>query len=175
MIKIDYLKFILLFIIVVLLQALIFNNLTIETLFNCIPVIYIYFILTLPFETKSVVVILLGFLIGLTIDIFCNTLGINAAATTFVAFLRQPVMKLFLRDQEDVKNKIPCIHVLGWSIYLKYSIVLVSLQILSIALLEYLDIYNWSLFIPRILCSIVLSILIIIAIDLLFNNSSNNE
>lgn len=175
MIKIDYIKFIILFIVIVLLQTLIFNNLTIGILFDCIPIIYIYFILTLPLETKSMIVIFLGFLIGLTIDIFCNTLGVNAAATTFVAFLRQPVLKIFLRDQDDLKNKIPSIHTLGWSTYLKYSIVLVSLQIIAIALLEYLDIINWIIFIPRIFCSIVLSILIIIAIDLLFNNSKNNE
>ena len=175
MIKLDYFKYIILFILIVLLQTLIFNNLVIQHLFYCIPIVYLFFIFTLPIHTKSIIVIFLGFILGFTIDVFCNTLGVNAAATTFVAFLRQPVLHIFLRDKEDVQKGIPSIKVLGWATYLKYTILLLSIQILSIAFLEYFDYYNWSNFLPRVLSSILLSILIIIAMDFLFNNSNTNE
>ena len=175
MIKLDYLKYILLFILIVLLQTLIFNNLSVKYLFYCIPIVYGFFILTLPLDTKSLVVILLGFTIGFMIDLFCNTLGVNAAATTFIAFLRQPLLHILLRNKEENQGKTPSISVLGWSVYLKYSTILVSIQLFSIAFLEYFDNYNWIVFIPRVLSSILLSLLIIVALDCLFNNSKTYE
>lgn len=170
MIKIDYLKYIFLFILLVLVQTLILNNIVIEYLFYSVPIVYLYFILTLPFNAKSITVILLGFLLGFSIDIFCNTLGVNAAATTLASFLRQPLLNIYLRNKENFLNKVPCIATMGLAIYIRYILILVALQILTISLLEYFNEINWIYFIPRLVCSIILSILIIIAIDFLFNS-----
>ena len=43
-----------------------------------------------------------SFLLGLTVDIFSNTPGMNAAAATLLAFMREPILRLVtLRDSAE--------------------------------------------------------------------------
>ncbi|MEG1910268.1 MAG: rod shape-determining protein MreD, partial [Bacteroidales bacterium] len=50
--------------------------------------IYILFILLLPHQTPNWLLLLLAFFSGLSVDIFTGMLGLQAAAATFMAFLR---------------------------------------------------------------------------------------
>lgn len=50
--------------------------------------IYIGFLLLLPFETGPLLLLLLGFLLGLIIDVFYDSLGIHIAASVLVMYLR---------------------------------------------------------------------------------------
>ncbi len=50
--------------------------------------LYPLFIMLLPFRTPRPLVIFLGFLLGLSIDFFYETLGMHAAALVFTAFIR---------------------------------------------------------------------------------------
>ena len=53
--------------------------------------VYVATIILLPFDTSRVQLILLGFVAGMLVDVFYNTIGANAAAMTLIAYLRQPV------------------------------------------------------------------------------------
>ena len=86
-------KEILLFVILVLLQVLLLNRIAVFGL--AVPILYIYFLIKLPYERNRFYVIVLGFLLGIVIDIFLNTPGMNAAATTITATLRSMVLNLF--------------------------------------------------------------------------------
>ena len=48
--------------------------------------IYILAILVLPYGMKKLTVLFLAFLFGLIVDLANNTMGIHAAATTFLAY-----------------------------------------------------------------------------------------
>ena len=173
MLKTSYFKYILLFIACILFQVLIFNNIVLDFFAYAVPIVYIYFILKLPFNANFYVVVVLGFLLGVIIDIFCNTLGINAAATTFVAFLRYHVLKIFIVDhQEEFIDTIPSIRIFGLSIFLKYAFTILSLHILLIILFEHFDSIQWTQMLPKFFYSIIISILIILAIDKLFDNNN---
>ncbi|HBH47981.1 MAG TPA: rod shape-determining protein MreD, partial [Bacteroidales bacterium] len=74
------------FALVVLVQILIFNNIELGGYLN--PYVYTLFILLLPFETPGWVVLISGFLLGFSVDIFSETLGMHTAATVFMAYLR---------------------------------------------------------------------------------------
>jgi hypothetical protein len=50
--------------------------------------IYVAFILLLPVETNNLLLMVLGFLLGFTIDIFYDSLGMHALALVTVAYLR---------------------------------------------------------------------------------------
>lgn len=50
--------------------------------------IYIAFILFLPIETNTLLLMVLGFVLGFMIDIFYDSLGIHASALVLVGFLR---------------------------------------------------------------------------------------
>ncbi len=79
------------FILLVLLQVLLFNNINFLGYIN--PYIYIIFIALFPVKNNRAVIIILSFLIGLSIDIFSDTGGIHAAACVFVAYVRPLILK----------------------------------------------------------------------------------
>ena len=79
-------RYALTFIVLLALQILILNNIKLGGYIN--PYIYILFIMLLPFEIPGWLLLILGFLTGLTMDAFAGTLGMHSTATLFIAFLR---------------------------------------------------------------------------------------
>jgi hypothetical protein len=65
------------------------------------PYIYVLFILLLPMSMPQYQVLLLSFLIGITIDWFCNSMGLHAAASVLLGFVRLPVMKMITLRESD--------------------------------------------------------------------------
>jgi rod shape-determining protein MreD len=82
-----------LFILLVLLQVWLFNKIHIGGF--AMPLPYIYFIIKLPVEMNRNMVLLLSALLGLTIDLFMFTLGLNMLATVTAGFSRSYFLKLF--------------------------------------------------------------------------------
>ena len=86
------------FISLVLLQVLIFNHINLFGYLN--PMVYIIWVFLFPVRLNKTALLILSFLLGLTIDIFSNSGGINAAATLFIAFIRLSVLKAVLRKSD---------------------------------------------------------------------------
>ncbi|MCB0756525.1 MAG: rod shape-determining protein MreD, partial [Flavobacteriales bacterium] len=70
----DSLKYLWQFGLLCLLQVLIFNHLNLGGYINPFP--YIYLILILPISMGRIQLLLIGFLLGLTIDVFSDTGGL---------------------------------------------------------------------------------------------------
>ena len=66
------------FVMLLLLQALVFNH--VHIFGYATPMPYIYFLLILPSVTPRWLYVLLGFLLGLSVDLFTNTPGMAAGA-----------------------------------------------------------------------------------------------
>lgn len=75
-----------LFFVYAIAQVLLLKNLVLFNTAFCF--LYIMFILLLPVETNNLSLMLLGFLLGFTIDIFYDSLGLHAMALVAVAYLR---------------------------------------------------------------------------------------
>jgi len=75
-----------LFFLYVLVQVLVLRNLVLFNSAFCF--LYIAFILLLPIELNSLNLMLIGFVVGFTIDIFYDSMGLHALATVLVAYLR---------------------------------------------------------------------------------------
>lgn len=75
----------------IFLQVIILNNINFLGYIN--PMIYILFIFFYPVKKLDSNFLLLSFLLGLSIDFFSNSGGVNAAATLFIAYVRLPVIK----------------------------------------------------------------------------------
>lgn len=145
------------FILLVILQVLVLYK--ISFLGFAVPHFYILFILKLAIGTDRKLTTFLGFLLGFTIDIFCNTPGINAAATTLIAFFNQPIQGLFfLRD--DYTDQTPGISLLG-SAYIKYAVLITCIHHLALILLESFSYFNIKLMGIRLLSSILLTLILI--------------
>ncbi len=68
------------------LQVMLMKNLVLFHTAFCF--IYIAFILFLPIETNTLWLMVLGFILGLMIDVFYDSLGLHTAALVLVGFLR---------------------------------------------------------------------------------------
>lgn len=79
------------FVIAVLAQVLICNH--IDFLGYIDPLVYIYFILLFPFNANRSFFLVAAFLLGLTIDIFSDSGGANAAACVIIAYIRPFVLR----------------------------------------------------------------------------------
>ncbi len=88
----DNLKTLFNFICLVLLQFLIFDNVNLFGFSN--PAFYLFFIIIYRFDKSKFLLILLGFSLGLIIDLFQNSSGANTIATLFISFIR-PLMIRF--------------------------------------------------------------------------------
>lgn len=79
------------FVLLVLVQVLVFNRLNFFGFIN--PMVYIMFLYWYPIKENRAVFLALGFLLGLSIDFLSDTMAINAASTVTIAYLRPTIMR----------------------------------------------------------------------------------
>lgn len=150
-----------LFFVLVLMQVLVLNNIQFLGFVN--PYIYVLFILSLPARTPRWFVLILGFILGLAIDTFSNTLGMHTAATVLIAYARSFVIKLFTSIDEG-NNPIPSFHSFGVGAYVKYTFVMVVLHHSALFFLESFSFSNFWLVFFKIILSSAITILIILGL-----------
>ena len=107
------------FIGLVLIQVLVFNQMHISG--YATPFLYIYFILKINSKVGRNELMLWAFMLGLTVDIFGNTPGMNAAAATCLAFSRSSLLRLSTLRSED-EAFYPGIKSLGVSSFSRYAL-----------------------------------------------------
>lgn len=164
-------KFIFLYIILVLLQVLVLDN--ISFMGYATPFLYIYFMLKLPIGINQYLITLLGFFLGLTIDLFCNTPGINAAATTSIAFFRRPIQGLFFQ-KNDFETMTPSMSLLG-SDFIKYAILCIFIHHTILFSIETFSYFNVLILLTKILTSTIITSILIIGIDSISLNNKKRD
>ncbi len=115
------------FVIVVLLQVMIVNNIN-AGVWGITPMLYTLFILALPFETPKWVLLVLGFFVGFVVDIFCDTPGLNAGASTVMAFARPWVLGMLAPRDGYENGTRPYLMQMGFLWYIYYSGLLVLIH-----------------------------------------------
>lgn len=149
------------FLVLVLLQVLVFNRIAI--LNYATPYIYIYLIIKLPITLNRNLLLLFGFLLGLIIDSFCNTPGINALATTTAAFMQQPLRHL-LYSTDDYSTIIPNYQVLK-SVFTKLTIITILIHHTILIGIEAFSYINLFFVVLRIICSTLLTAILIFGLE----------
>jgi len=132
------------------------------------PYFYVYFILLLPFETPRWVLLLSSFLLGLTIDIFVHTPGLNAAASVLMAFARPFVISSISTGTEFQVGHSPCLKNQGIKWFGYYSVILVLIHHFA---LFYLEIFRFGEFFYtfiRVILSSMFTLLLIWVSEYLF-------
>lgn len=169
--KLSYLQEILFLILLVLLQVLLFNRIVLFGI--AVPILYIYFLLKLPIGRNLFFVIISGFLLGLTIDIFVNTPGMNAATTTIAALFRKPILHL-IYPREEYDEFIPGLNT-GANLFVKFAIIMVLLHHTILFFIESFTFFNLLNTLLRIVFSSALTLLLIFAIDSLMYRKKISE
>jgi rod shape-determining protein MreD len=139
------------FVSLVLIQVLILNFIQFSGYIN--PYIYILFILLLPVSAPRYLLVLLGFFIGLIIDIFSNTPGMHTSATTFIAFARPYVINLISAREMD-KSDFPGVKQYGLVWFIYYSAILVFLHHIFFF---YVEVFTFDGFFQTLLRSLLSS------------------
>lgn len=122
------------FLILVLVQVCILNHINLGGYID--PFLYVWFLLMLPFETPRWVLISLGFVLGMSVDIFSGEYGFHAAATTAIAFLRPFVISVISTSTELNQADMPHVRNMGIRWYALYAFVMIFLHALLFFLLE---------------------------------------
>lgn len=169
--KLSYIYEVILFVTLVLLQVLLLSRISLFGL--AAPILYIYFLLKLPIGRNLFFVIISGFLLGLVIDIFLNTPGMNAAATTIVAALRKPIMEMVF-SREEYEEFTPGIHSSS-AAFVKFSIIIVLLHLTLLFFIESFTFFNLLNTVLRIVLSSALTLVLIFALDMLMYKKKGSE
>jgi rod shape-determining protein MreD len=158
----NYVKLPAQFALLILAQVLILNQVSVFS--YAVPLLYIYFIIKLPINFNRSLTQLIAFILGLSIDAFTNSYGINSAATILVAFLRPYIQKLFF-SLEDFDEVVPSVSRLGAGNFYKYAVSMVVIHHSAIFLIEYLSLRDISSLLLHIGLSSVLTLFIIAALE----------
>lgn len=165
------LPFTLLFLGVVAAQALLFDNIQLWGYLNPYP--YCLFVLLLPVNTPKNLQLTLAFALGIVIDILSSTLGLHAAATTLIAFLRPYLIDTLQTRQFYGKEIIPSMRQMGFSWTARYTLILIAIHHLTLFLLTATSLANILNSLLRATINTLLTSAIIILAQLFLFASSN--
>lgn len=108
------------FFLYVLVQVLLLKNLVLFKSSFCF--LYVAFILLLPIEFNSLLLMLAGFVMGFSIDIFYDSLGMHAFALIVVSYLRNYWLATITPQGGYDSGSIPAIANYGWQWFLVYTL-----------------------------------------------------
>ena len=122
----DTVRHILWFLVLVTSQVLVFNNIGFLGLINPFP--YIYLLLIMPDTFKGFGAMSMGFLIGLTVDMFMDTGGMHASACTMLVFVRPFILQNIASIDGYGEAMIPSAKQQGFSWFVSYAAILAGLH-----------------------------------------------
>jgi hypothetical protein len=161
------------FIALVLVQVLLVNHIRLGGYVH--PYIYLIFIMLLPVTMPKWQVLLLGFGLGLSIDLFTGTLGLHAGATTLMAFCRPTILRIVSGHQKLENVQEPDLGQLGGVWFLRYAVCMVLVHHFALFFLESFSFHLILQVLLRILLSAPVSIFLIMMILYIFNPEKKRE
>ena len=125
------------FLVLILAQVLICNHIM---LFNVAMVfIFIYVIITLPMDLNTNWLLTWAFFGGLMVDLFSDTPGVNAMASTLLAMTKRPVLFAYIPRDDRTKNIVPSLYNLGFSVFGKYLLTMSAIYSVLVFTIEYFN------------------------------------
>jgi hypothetical protein len=151
------------------LQVVVLKGISIESFDYINVILYPVFIMLLPIRTPSFLVVFLGFLIGITTDIFYDSLGVHASASVFTAFFRSFVLKVLEPRGGYGVNLSPTKFRFGFNFFLSYSSILMLLHLAVYFSMEFFSpVFFVKIFLNTIF-SFFVSMIFVIIYQFLFN------
>jgi rod shape-determining protein MreD len=157
------LRFGLIFILFVLAQVLLFNNIQFSGYVN--PYVYIMFILLLPIEIPAALTLLLSFVIGISIDFYSGSAGMHAFASTFAGFVRPFVLRSISPHDGYNPRAQPSMFNYGFRWFLLYAVLIVFVHHTALFFIETFRVIDFLKTFTRIIISSVFSLTFIMIIE----------
>jgi rod shape-determining protein MreD len=151
------------FVLLVMLQVLLFNNIQFSGYVN--PYVYLLFILLLPVEIPSWLLLIISFATGALIDVFSASPGMHSSATVLAGFIRPGVLRLVsVREGYETGTSLS-MHTYGFRWFLLYTTITVLVHHTALFYLEVFRFADFFRTLLRILLSSIFSILFILLIE----------
>ena len=129
------------FVVVLLLQLLLFNNIRFSGFIN--PYVYVLFFILLPFDFSKTLMLVLALVMGLILDLFMGTPGVHSLATVLIAFIRPGVLNLIAPHDGYNLNVLPRVSQMGLIWFVKYVAIMVLIHHL---VFFYAEVFSFSHF-----------------------------
>jgi len=132
------------------------------------PYIYILFILLLPFEIPNILLFVLAFISGITIDAFYDTPGLHAAASVLLAFVRISFINITVQKDGFDNEPEPTLSIMGFRWFITYAAVLTVIHHFFLFNLEAFNLSQLEFTISRVLLSSLFTVFLMLISGLLF-------
>lgn len=162
------------FVLLMLLQLLVFNNIYLGGYIN--PCLYVLFIAMLPTDTGRIPMMLIAFGTGLCIDLSTNMLGFHTFACTVVGFVRGVGLDSLITGDNDEPVETPRIQNGNYQRYALYLFLLLVIFHFVYYLLVVFSLRELpTVLLSTLLSSVVTWILAILYQTLFFRKLQNTE
>ncbi len=137
------------------------------------PMIYPLILLFMPFNTARSTLLIVGFFLGLVVDVFTLSYGLHIIACVVAANFRNPILRLIdLSPNLLESDNIPTINILGPYVFTIYCSIFIVLHHFTYFLLQSFTISSFLYNIVVAFCSSIVSIIFIIIWEMLFDRKS---
>ena len=150
------------FVVLALVQVLVLNYVW---LFNlATPLLYVFFVITFPRNSAKGEELVWCFMLGLVIDLFSNTPGLASGAMTLIGLLQPYLLELFV-PRDSAENMEVSVATLGIAKFFTFSIILTLIYSLLFFALEAFNFFEWQMWLLRSICSTLLTMVLMLAIE----------
>lgn len=141
------------------------------------PYLYFLFILWLPFKVKRWSLLIIAFGYGMLLDYFLGYPGMHAAPCVLIAYLRPFLLNLLIAQDTTIAQFYtePSLQSMGVAPYSIYIVLLAFVHHFYLVLIEWLQFGTFIYFIGKVLCSLAVSIVLIIITELLFARNTKQR
>ncbi|MFA6087083.1 rod shape-determining protein MreD [Mucilaginibacter sp.] len=154
------------FVLLVFLQVFLLKNISLYNLST--PYLYILFILLLPFEIPNLLLFLLAFILGLTVDAFYDTPGLHAASCVLLAFVRVLFISITVQKDGFDNEPEPTLSIMGFRWFFTYALVLTLFHHFFLFNLEVFRFSELEYTLTRFILSSVFTVFLMLVSGLLF-------
>ncbi|MCU0392064.1 MAG: Rod shape-determining protein MreD [Thermoflexibacter sp.] len=130
--------------------------------------IYISFLLLLPFSIGPLLLMILGFMTGLVVDLFYDTLGIHAASCVFLAYMRPLITNLIKPSGGYEITMSPLLSNMGLRWFLTYTSLMTTLHHLPLFFIEAWGTHFFLFTLLKAIASIIFTSLVVVLFQYIF-------
>jgi len=122
------------FFIYLIVQVMLLKNLVIFNTAFCF--LYVAFVLLLPVDTSPLMLMIAGFIMGVSIDIFYDSLGVHAGALVFISYIRNLWLDRITPQGGYDAGDLPSLAANGLQWFLVYALPLIFVHQFILFFLE---------------------------------------
>lgn len=150
-------------IVLILAQAIVFNNICLYG--YAVAFVFLFTLVKLPLTLPKEWSFTIAFFLGLVIDIFSDTLGMNALTCTLVMAIRRPIVRLYVVRDDELTDPFPGFSSFGTFSFIKYVLTFSLIYCFIFFMIDYFFAISLTKAIIQILSSAALTSILLIGFE----------